>query len=392
MVADLAMGPGNESSNPGDLTVAGGTLFFHAEANGAMGDELWKYDGTNPPVMLAPTPGGIAAIGGSDPSDLAAIGGTVFFWADDVQHATELWKSNGTNGGTVLVADINTATDMGAPLGQLRTPLGVAGSTLLFSADDAVNGSEPWKYDGTNPPAMVKAGGINPGAAPSNPTDFFDLNGTALFQAEDGTHGIELWKSPPSYTSASLVADINPGLSSYPGQFTLANGAVFFRASNGFDGRELWKTDGNTVTELLAAGGGIRPGPFGSNPNYLTEFNGTLLLEANDGTGFELWQSDGATTRMVTRINPNGGSYPNGLTNVNGVVYFAADNGATGSEPWTTGPGTAATTTTTGTQSGSKVCKGKKAATAKRHKKKKKKHCRKHHKKHKKHRRAASGR
>jgi ELWxxDGT repeat protein len=381
MVADLSSMGG---SNPGDLVNAAGTLFFHAQSDPATGDELWKYDGSSPPVMLAPGLGGINPAGGSDPTDLIAVGGTVYFWANDGLHATELWKSNGSDAGTLLVADTNPGIEPPpgpGPLGQARSKLGSAGSTVLFDADDGTNGIELWRYDGTGSPVMVNAagGGINPGAGGSTAAGITDINGTAFFSAVDGSHGIELWKSEAPYTGASLISDINPGLNSYPEKFTLVNGTVFFSAQNGLDGTELWKTDGGSVSELLAAGGGIRPGFFGSSPNYLTAFGGTLLFEANDGTGFELWQSDGATASRVARINPNGGSYPNSLANVNGVVYFAADDGTTGSELWRTGPAAPP----------KKHCKKKrkgkgKAKTAAKHKKKhKKKNCPRKKKKHK---------
>ena len=72
------------------------------------------------------------------------MGGTLFFTADDGTHGRELWRSDGSRAGTVLVKDID-------PDGNGREPYSLtgAGGTLFFTADDGTHGQELWKSDGT---------------------------------------------------------------------------------------------------------------------------------------------------------------------------------------------------------------------------------------------------
>ncbi len=95
---------------------------------------------------------------GSYPTNLTAVGSTVFFQAGDGTHGTELWKSDGTAAGTVLVKDINPGTTSG-----MTDYLTAVGSTLFFSACDGTNGTELWKSDGTSSGTAL-AKDINPGA------------------------------------------------------------------------------------------------------------------------------------------------------------------------------------------------------------------------------------
>ena len=46
----------------------------------------------------------------SDPQYLTNVGGTVYFTADDGDNGRELWKSDGTAAGTVMVEDIRVGS------------------------------------------------------------------------------------------------------------------------------------------------------------------------------------------------------------------------------------------------------------------------------------------
>ena len=74
------------------------------------------------------------------PQYLTAVGNTLFFTADDGIHGRELWESDGTETGTVMVKDINS----GAARGHTGMMI-VVGNGLYFSGDDGVSGKELWK-------------------------------------------------------------------------------------------------------------------------------------------------------------------------------------------------------------------------------------------------------
>src|SRR5205085_187558 len=97
--------PGYFGSNPSNLTNVNGTLYFTAN-DGPHGYELWKSDGTTAGTVLVKDIY-LGLYYSSNPTNLANVNGTLYFQATDRTHGAELWKSDGTAAGTVLVADIN---------------------------------------------------------------------------------------------------------------------------------------------------------------------------------------------------------------------------------------------------------------------------------------------
>ena len=137
-----------------------------------------------PQMVLDINPG----IASSYPSKSVVIGSTAYFTAEDGVHGIELWKSNGTAAGTVLVKDINPGSASSCSDPSFLTNVN---GTLFFSADDGTHGPELWKSDGTAAgTALVKD--INSGSGSSEPRYLTNVNGTLFFSAHDGVHGFEL--------------------------------------------------------------------------------------------------------------------------------------------------------------------------------------------------------
>jgi ELWxxDGT repeat protein len=251
----------------------------------------------------------------------------------------ELWKTDGSRAGTVLVKNIYTlVTNNSAPAFAALNGL------LLFQTNDGVHGSELWRSDGTAAGTFLLKD-INPGGSSSIPQHMFVFNGALYFAANDGTHGTELWRSDGTAAGTVLLKDLypetpSPGTSpSNPANFTQVGDQFYFTASTTGTGTELWKSDGTAAGTVLVKD--INPGSFiSSEPAYLTNVNGTLFFAASDGVrGRELWKSDGTSggTVMVKDIGAGAlGSNPHNEDDgvgygtphfavLNGVVYFVAD-------------------------------------------------------------------
>jgi ELWxxDGT repeat protein len=98
-------------------------------------------------------------------------------------------------------------------------------------------------------------------------------------------------------------------------------------------------SDGTSLGTVLVED--IRPGTIGSYPAGLTNVNGTLFFSANDGTnGYELWKGGGISTGAVGAVLVRdilSGTASSNLgwpTNVNGTLFFTARDETHGFELW----------------------------------------------------------
>ena len=292
--------------------------------DGSTGNEIWKSDGTESGTMLVKDIQ--EGSNGSGNGPMVAFGDALFFQAQDGVHGIEIWKTDGTEGGTVLVKDINPTNN------SQPNQFTVAGNNLFFMASDGT-GRALWKTDGTEMGTMLVKD-IHPGFLPaSSPTNLTNVGGTLYFRANDGS-GYELWKSDG--TEAGTVK-VQPGVSiGNDATFINVGGTLYFPANDGTSGYELWKSDGTEMGTVRVKD--IYPGDQGSNPDEMSLVQGALYFTANDGShGVELWKSDGTEvgTVLVEDLTGDiGSAEPHNIVQVEDKLLLTATNATFGTELW----------------------------------------------------------
>ncbi len=280
---------------------------------------------------------------GAYPLGFVLLGGRAYFTAGDAAHGRELWRSDGTPGGTTLVADLNPGQDDSSP-----RDLTVIDGALWFRAWDGRRGCGVWRSDGS--PAGTRLVAIVHGRffecaedarEGGQPTGFAGIAGAVLFAARIGDGGSELWRTDGTEAGTEPLLDINPGdAPSMPRGLVTHGGAVYFAADDGVRGTELWRSDGTAAGTRLVRD--IDPGaPSGLQPASLADpyffpvrlyvVSGGLVFAAFDSThGVELWRSDGseAGTSMLLDSEPD--SLLNGLRFMGRIVppFVALDAGS----------------------------------------------------------------
>ena len=110
----------------------------------------------------------------SIPTDFIRYNHFVFFSANDGLHGTELWRTDGTDSGTMQVADLNP---------------GKIGS-------------------GPQYPILAR---FQPPSAEAQPADRSGARKVLIFLADDGTHGLELFRSDGTEEGTRLLKRYQPG-------------------------------------------------------------------------------------------------------------------------------------------------------------------------------------
>lgn len=383
-------------------SVAGGLLYFVGN-NWQDGWELWAYDGTSQPYMVRDIHPDSMTTAITSPSQFtpsSGRNGLLYFTADDGIHGRELWCTNGRPGNTFRLTDIMP----GAASSNVQI-IGERNGEIYFSAGGGgANDLQLWKSDGTQAGTTLVA--VLP-VGPQNPGFHFakytaQMNGDLYFVASSGVTGQELWRIDSSDQLWPLETIAGP-VGSTITRLTVVGRMIYFLSDS-----DLWQTDGTSTSFVCSAGlsprnltafngsllltndivgsspiymldptiGGLVP--FGGNQQAFLMADDLIVLDNqlyfsarnpafvswNDQS--EIWVTDGTSAGSV-RLGQfesvpwtmDSRSFPsfrsNRPTKFNGTLYFASRTVQTANTPLLTTPRSVNLYSSTGLAGGTSV-------------------------------------
>jgi ELWxxDGT repeat protein len=327
-LTDINPGEGHAMPLDSRLEGAGGLLYFIASPTLNSGDEtLWRSDGTEAGTFSL---GGISAHAPQCGRWTAEWNGRVWFFGRTGQGAlVELWSTDGSVAGTRRELELPPEIRFLPPCN-----LNVTASGIVFASGYVATAGTLWRTDGTDA-GTIRLGGILPAGAGPGPGSlpyFAKAGGFVYLLAEDVSAGRELWRTDGTPAGTTLVADLTPGDAGAQ-DFAigaLGTGVLFSYRSAPGTVNGLWRiaTPGAVPERIKAGTIGTRL-PLVGNDRYFTfEDSGTQSLWITDGTA--------AGSREV--VNPGAGQ-PLGISQFaagDTFLFFGRTADASGEQVWFT--------------------------------------------------------
>ena len=255
-------------------------LFFAAD-NGTDGTELFRTDGTAAGTLMLKD---INPKGDAYPKGFFLFKDELYFSAsDDTDQG--LYKTNGTVAGTVLIKKMSLQITRGKP--EIIEYKG----NLYFGVDGAL-----WKSDGTAA-GTSKVVSLTTSSFSREVRDFVLFNNIIYFAANTGNSEISLMETDGTAAGTKIVADVFPNNNDGVAYLGVANGKIYFQANYKTVGnRELYVSDGTTAGTKFVKDLNNQTANYydGTSPAFFTEVNGVTLFKG-DG----LYKTDGTAAGTI---------------------------------------------------------------------------------------------
>jgi ELWxxDGT repeat protein len=324
---DLAITSGSLMSG---LTTINDRLYFRA-SDGVDGKKLWVSDGTESGTVAVMATGGFL---GSDDLHMVYFNGSIFF----VQNGALMRLNESTH-------EVELIHEAG-----VKELIGVYLNKLFLEIEEIGSGTEIWVSDGT-PDGTMLLKDINPNADNSqllgNRVVLIEHNGVVYFARDDmGTpHNEELWKTDGTSAGTVKVKELNTEsesfASSFPKHFFIHEGQLYFIAySSDTENQQLFRTDGTEEGTVAIAPyegtltgfepvyydgywyfsgwrtdctvqGSTALGEAGNNHRVLGVYNDRLIVGDSDQQMLRLYSSDGTlqNTQLLMESDSQVGFY-----------------------------------------------------------------------------------
>jgi ELWxxDGT repeat protein len=295
--------------------------------------EVWSSDGTPAGTVLL-RDFGMTTVGFRD----FRVGDALFFVLSDESRGTELWKTDGTSDGTVRVRRLD--------LGILYVSDAIAaGPAGFFTLEEFDGSTELWRTDGTTG-GTVRLDAFGP--AYLSPRFLGTLGRFLYFTVTDASaQRLVLYRRRVDGTGdrVRIVTLPNPYADEgsafpYVELASQASGKIFFTLAIGSSGpaprdTQLWVTNGTrSGTKLLRR-------PLSLSDEYsspLLATGGLAFFAAySPSVGIEPWVSDGTVsgTRRLKNVAPGSeSSTPRSYTRVGRRVFFSAYDDTLAGQLW----------------------------------------------------------
>ncbi|MCX6197778.1 MAG: T9SS type A sorting domain-containing protein [Bacteroidetes bacterium] len=290
-----------------NLTEFNNKLYFGAQSS-PDNTELWMSDGTTGGTLLVKE---INATGSADIGNIAVAGGKLFFMATENGTDYDLWMSDGSDNGTTKIAELNQSWN-----GALSPQnISVMGSRLLFCTQDQLIIT-----DGTT----AGTDSLHAITTYAQGFGYCELNNKAYFILPNGNGTQELWRTDGTVAGTEMVIDLTASSSNIISIDAMLsfNHKLFLVASASGHGPDLFAFNGNATDTLerniIATGGS-------SYPTNVRFYNNAIYFIASTMTSANVFRIAEGSSTAVELLPGATYSWLSNLGFANNKAYFFAD-------------------------------------------------------------------